>query len=276
MKTKLIFYFMRICATSGIHFILRHNFMKPTSRRTFMKAGALGISGAVAVPFISHAATLPNPADAPKDLTILFQGDSITDAGRDRSRYYPNETAGMGQGYVFQIVAHLLGTYPEKDWKYYNRGISGNKVFQLADRWQDDCLQLKPDVLSILIGVNDFWHSLRDYPGTVKTYNEDFRRLLDRTLAEYPNIKLMIGEPFALKGGTAINERWYPYFPEYQTAAKDIAKDYNAVFIPYQKILDDALKLAPVSYWSPDGVHPSMAGAFKMKEAWLQAFSGMY
>jgi lysophospholipase L1-like esterase len=250
--------------------------MKTSSRRNFIKAGSLGISGVIASPIVSNASRKLITNNAPDKLRILFQGDSITDAGRDRGRYYPNETAGMGQGYVFQIVAHLLGTNPKMNWQYYNRGISGNKVFELANRWEDDCLQLKPDVLSILIGVNDFWHSLRDYKGTVQIYEADFRKLLDRTFASYPDLKLIIGEPFAVKGGSAITETWFPDFPEYQVSAAKIAKDYKATFIPFQKVFDDALQVAPASYWCPDGVHPSMAGAYLMKEAWLKAFEQLY
>ena len=137
-------------------------------------------------------------------------------------------------------------------------------------------MQLQPDVLSILIGVNDFWHSLRDYKGTVEVYEADFRQLLDRTLKSMPNLKLIIGEPFAVKGGTAIDERWFPDFPKYQKVALDIAKDYKAAFIPYQKVFEKALEQAPASYWCPDGVHPSMAGAYLMKEAWINAFNGLY
>ena len=250
--------------------------MKNSTRRNFIKAGSLGLTGALASPLISHASSIKKNNKAPEKLTILLQGDSITDAGRDKSKYYANDTAGMGRGYVFQIVSHLMGTNPDKQWRYYNRGISGHKVFQLANRWEDDCLQLKPDVLSILIGVNDFWHSLKDYKGTAETYEKDFRALLDRTLTAFPNLKLIIGEPFAVKGGKAIDERWYPDFPKYQKAATNIAKDYKATFIPYQKVFDKALKIAPVSYWCPDGVHPSMAGAFLMKEAWIKAFNELY
>jgi len=250
--------------------------MNYTSRRNFIKAGSLGLTGMIAVPLAGNAKKMSSTSKGPDNLTILFQGDSITDAGRDRGRYYANEAAGMGQGYVFQIVAHLLGTSPDKQWRYYNRGISGNKVFELANRWEDDCLQLKPDVLSLLIGVNDFWHSLRDYPGTVETYEVDLRKLLDRTFKVYPTIKLIIGEPFAVKGGTAITDKWFSDFPAYQVAAAKIAQDYKAQYIPYQQVFDDALQAAPAAYWSPDGVHPSMAGAFLMKDAWLKAFEQLY
>lgn len=241
-----------------------------------MKIGGISLTAMAAMPSFANASNTKKNNNAPNKLTILFQGDSITDAGRDKASYYANDAAGMGQGYVFQIVSHLLGANPGKDWKYYNRGISGHKVFQLADRWDDDCLQLKPDVLSILIGVNDFWHTLNNYKGTVATYEADFRKLLDTTLKAFPNIKLLIGEPFAVKGGTAINESWFPEFPKYQQSARKVAGDYKAVFVPYQKIFDDALQLAPAAYWCPDGVHPSMAGGFLMKEAWIRAFEKLY
>ena len=217
---------------------------------------------------------LRTPSDS---LTIVFQGDSITDAGRDRSRYYANDARGMGGGYVRLIVTELLANHPKDHIRCYNRGISGNKVFQLANRWEDDCLQLKPDVLSILIGVNDFWHTLSwGYKGTFKTYEKDFRALLDRTKAAYPNIKLIIGEPFAVEGGTAIGEEWHPAFNAYRQSAKSIAADYNAVFIPYQSIFDEALNQAPVSFWCADGVHPSIAGNHLMAQHWLKAFDSLY
>lgn len=253
--------------------------MKSTTRRKFIKVGGIGgisLAGLMGNPDTVSAGTRKALKKGPKNLTVLFQGDSITDAGRDKAKYYPNDTAGMGRGYVFQIVSHLLGTNPEKDWKYYNRGISGNKVYQLADRWEDDCLQLKPDIMSLLIGVNDFWHSLNNYKGTVEVYEKDLRALLDRTLEIYPNLKLIIGEPFAVKGGTAINEKWFPDFPKYQDVALQVAKDYKASFIPYQQIFDEAIKIAPVSYWCPDGVHPSMAGAYLMKEAWIKSFEKLF
>jgi len=206
--------------------------MKTFRRRNFIKAGGMGLTGAISIPLFGETAHVKAIDDTPGKLTILFQGDSITDAGRDKARYYANETAGMGSGYVFQIVSHLLGTNPDKQWKYYNRGISGNKVYQLAERWEEDCLQLKPDVLSILIGVNDFWHTLNNYDGTVEVYENDFRKLMDRTTSALPGVKLIIGEPFAVKGGQAIDDRWCREFPKYQEAARRIANEYKAGFIP--------------------------------------------
>jgi lysophospholipase L1-like esterase len=247
-------------------------------RRTFIKNASIGSAGLITAPLLGQSA-LKNltPEQIPENLTILFQGDSITDAGRNRSRYYANEGGGMGNGYVYQIASEMLGMNPGNKFRFYNRGISGNKVFQLAERWEDDCLQLKPDVLSILIGVNDFWHTLSSgYEGTAESFDTDLRQLLDRTIKALPGIKLIIGEPFAVEGGTAIHSGWYPEFPRYQKAAKNIAEEHGALFIPYQEIFNDALKKAPVDYWCPDGVHPSIAGGYLMKKAWLDAFFRLY
>ena len=247
-----------------------------SSRRVFLRGSALSVTGILAASMPSNSTMLKKKQELPDNLRILMQGDSITDAGRNRGRYYPNVADGMGRGYVYQIVSTLLGKYPEKKLQFYNRGISGNKVFQLRDRWEDDCIQLKPDVLSILIGVNDFWHSLRDYDGTVEVYEKDLRSLLSQTLEILPEVKLILGEPFAVEGGTAINDQWYPDFSKYRDAARKIASDFNAHLIPYQKIFDEALNVASVSYWCPDGVHPSMAGAYLMKEAWIKTFDELY
>lgn len=211
-------------------------------------------------------------SELPGDLRILFQGDSITDAGRDRGRYYANNTQGLGNGYVYQIVAELLGQNPTSDLQCFNRGISGHKVYQLADRWDIDCVGLTPDVLSILIGVNDFWHMINGrYDGTAEIYENDYRKLLKETREALPGIKLIICEPFAVKGGTAIDEKWSA-FDDYGAIAGKLAKEFGASFVPFQEVFDKALEAAPASYWCPDGVHPSIAGAYLMKKAWLEAF----
>ncbi len=210
------------------------------------------------------------------EMRILFQGDSITDAGRDKAAYYPNMGAGMGHGYVSQIVADLLGRYPQHKLQCYNRGISGHKVHQLAERWQIDCIGLAPDVLSILIGVNDYWHGLNGtYDGTVKNYEDDYRQLLRDTVRQLPSTRLIICEPFAVKGGRHIDERWAA-LSEYRAVAKAFLEEFKAAFVPFQAVFDEALSRADASYWCPDGVHPSIAGAYLMKEAWLKVFAGLY
>lgn len=207
----------------------------------------------------------------PDEGIILFQGDSITDAGRSREEKYPNTPRGLGNGYAFLAASDILVNYPQKKLKCYNRGISGDKVYQLEERWKRDCLDLQPDILSILVGVNDFWHTLDfDYPGDAETYEKDFRALLKRTREALPEVQLIIGEPFALEAGSAISDAWYPDFPKYQKASKQIAEDFEAAFIPYQSIFDEASNRVSATYWSVDGVHPTLPGSQLMANAWLE------
>lgn len=238
------------------------------NKRTFLKTSLMST---MAAPFLS----IENLIDDAKT-TVLFQGDSITDAGRDKAQYYANNASGMGTGYVHMAAASILEKYPERNLKIYNRGISGHKVFQLAGRWDDDAINLKPDILSVLIGVNDFWHTLSGgYNGTVNIYESDLRALLRRTKDALPNVRFIIGEPFMVKGGTAVGDgKWASIFPAYQVACKKVASDFNATFIPYQSIFDAVLSKGGAAYWCPDGVHPSLAGARLMANAWVKAYEG--
>lgn len=249
------------------------------NRRNFLRSAALGTAALAAIPEILSA-SMPAASKKRKGLAaelkkgdvILFQGDSITDAGREREKQQANTPASFGSGYAFLAASAMLNEYADKEPSIYNRGISGNKVYQLAERWQKDCLELKPAVLSILIGVNDFWHKHNgQYQGTVEIYENDFRKLLQETKKALPDVKLVIGEPFAIIDGTAVDETWYPEFDSYRASAKKIAQEFNAIFIPFQAIFDEAQKHAKGQYWSWDGVHPSMAGAALMAEAWLKA-----
>ncbi|WP_431210806.1 SGNH/GDSL hydrolase family protein [Puia sp. P3] len=239
-----------------------------STRRDFIKTASLGPLVVPEIEFGKKKVRLSGGE------VILFQGDSITDARRKKDDKEPNSSPALGVSYPFFAAGELLYRAPEKDFKIYNRAISGNKVYQLADRWDVDCLDLKPTVLSILVGVNDFWHTLvNGYKGTVQTYRDDYKKLLDRTKKSLPSVKLVIGEPYAVKGVKAVDGRWYPGFPEYQQAAREIADEYGAAFIPYQEVYDKAMKSAPGSYWTADGVHPTMAGAKLMAEAWMKVVS---
>ncbi len=235
-------------------------------KRTFLKTGLLST---LAVPFVSFKQSIDDGR-----MTILFQGDSITDAGRDKAQYYSNSAGGMGTGYVHMAAATLLEKYPDRHLRIYNRGISGHKVFQLAGRWEDDGLQLKPDVLSILIGVNDFWHTLGGgYEGTVQIYEDDLRALLRRTKDALPQVKLILCEPFVVKGGTAVGDpKWTSVFPGYQASCRKLATEFNALYVPFQSEFDRVLPKGGAAYWCPDGVHPSLAGAKLMANAWVKAY----
>nr|MBC7611996.1 SGNH/GDSL hydrolase family protein [Pseudopedobacter sp.] len=245
-------------------------------RREFIKKTSLAGLMAISLPEIVNAAI---PSSTRLKLVnsdiILFQGDSITDSGRKKDDSNYNNPTSLGSGYVVQATGDLLLDYADKGLKIYNKGISGNKVYQLAERWDADCLQIKPNLLSILIGVNDYWHKHDGkYNGTIEIYNNDFRGLLNKTKAALPQVKLIIMEPYALKGIKAVDDTWYPEFDEYRFAAKQIAKEFNAQFIPLQTVFDEAIKVAPGEYWSADGVHPTLAGAKLIAHAWTKVVKG--
>ena len=247
-------------------------------RRNFLKKTAATGAAALLLPEIVKAA-MPESANVSakygltKGDVILFQGDSITDAGRNRrEEAVPNSPATFGSGYALFTAASILANNPDKDLNLYNRGISGHKVFQLAERWEKDCIELKPNILSILIGVNDFWHTQTGgYEGTIKTYAADFQSLIAQTKTALPKIKIVILEPFIIHGGTALDHTWENSFAPYRDAAKKVAKDNSLIFVPLQSVFNEALKRAPADYWGKDGVHPSMAGAQLMAQAWLKA-----
>jgi len=250
--------------------ISRRNFLSTLTAATAAAGGIAALLPGCGDGIISQTSA-GNKSVIRKDGVILFQGDSITDAGRDKTKEAnANDSSAFGRGYVYLIAAQLLADRAADNLKIYNRGISGNKVFQLAERWDKDCLQLKPDVLSILIGVNDIWHALNGkYDGTVEKYENDYRALLVRTRRELPDVKLVICEPFVLRCG-AVNEKWFPEFDRYRAAALRIAREFKAVFVPFQSMFDEASRLAPASHWAADGVHPTMAGASLMARMWLK------
>ena len=202
--------------------------------------------------------------------TIVFQGDSITDAGRDYDLKLP-ANKGMGIGYPFLVMAQLRASEPEKDWQIYNRGISGHQIVDLYARWKRDALNLKPDILSILIGVNDTWHEDINQNGVeVPRYAQFYRMLLEWTRQVLPETKLVLMAPFVLPFG-AVQPHWLPEMDARIAVVKKMAEEFKTVFIPTQTILNDALKKAPQEYWLRDGVHPTSAGHMLLAQAWIEA-----
>ncbi len=250
----------------------RRNFLKSTLIVGAAGAATLGTREASGA---SEAWPIRSKQLVTRGDTILFQGDSITDAGRSREQAaLPNDQRALGSGYAWLAGAELLIDHPDARLSVFNRGISGNKVFQLAERWQSDCLDLKPTLLSILIGVNDIWHTLNgNYQGTVEIYERDYRALLERTRKALPKVKLVICEPFVLRCG-AVTDKWFPEFDRYRAAALRVAAAFHAVFIPFQAMFDEAVKYAPPAHWAADGVHPTSAGASLMAYNWLRTIAG--
>lgn len=200
---------------------------------------------------------------------ILFQGDSITDAGRSRE-----VDRVRGVGYPTLLAAKLGYDYPG-EYEFINRGISGNRVTDLLARIKVDMINLKPDVMSILIGVNDVWHEFGNQNG-VRTdlYEDIYNLLIAEVKAALPDIRIMIMEPFVLKG-TATEAGWDEFSVDvYQkaAAARRVAEKNGLDFIPLQEKFDQATKLAPAKYWLEDGVHPNAPGHELIAKAWLEKF----
>lgn len=200
---------------------------------------------------------------------IVFQGDSITDAGRSREH-----DAALGQGYP-TFVAGRLGAREPNAYQIYNRGISGNRVVDLYARWKRDCLNLRPDVISILIGVNDVWHEIGNHDGVeAPKFERVYDMLLEETRAALPNARIIVLEPFVLKA-CATEAAWRLFEAEVALragAARRVAHKYGADFLPLQAMFDECLRRAPAECWLSDGVHPALAGHQLIADRWLECF----
>lgn len=201
--------------------------------------------------------------------TILFQGDSITDAGRSRE-----DDSQTGIGYPTLVKAELGFECPGQ-FVWYNRGISGNRVVDLYARIKADFINLKPDVMSILIGVNDVWHEINCQNGVdAEKYFKVYSMLIEELREALPDTKIMILEPFVLKAA-ATEDNWEQFRTEVRKRAekaREIAEKYDLPFVPLQEKFDEAAKAAPCSYWLADGVHPTAAGHELIKREWIRAF----
>jgi acyl-CoA thioesterase I len=203
---------------------------------------------------------------------ILFQGDSITDCQRHRDIIQPNHSHALGSGYVNHIASALLSRYPTHNLQIYNRGISGNRVVDLYARWRVDAINLRPTIISILIGVNDTWHRFRGDNGVeVNRYEQLYRMLLTYTLEQLPGVQLILGEPFVLPCGV-VEPEWQEEMVERQAVVKRLAEEFGATYIAYQSVLDRVAATSAPDYWLADGVHPTPAGHKLMAEVWLQQF----
>lgn len=202
--------------------------------------------------------------------TILFQGDSITDCRRDREAEV-NLPWHLGYGYSNLVSSRLLLDDPEAMYRCINRGISGNRVVDLYARWKIDALNLRPDIISILIGVNDVWHEVGNHNGVeADRFEQVYRMMLEWTKKVLPNVKLLLMEPFALLSDV-VDEDFLSEVKVRAAITEKLAKEFDAVFLPLQDKLDAAAKIAPNSYWLFDGVHPSPAGNQLIADEWLKA-----
>ncbi|MGN7453935.1 SGNH/GDSL hydrolase family protein [Paenibacillus pasadenensis] len=196
---------------------------------------------------------------------VLFQGDSITDAGRDRG-----DAASLGAGYALLAAGRFGSLHAEKGVRFLNRGIGGDRVADLQERWERDCLELRPDWLSIYIGINDTWRRYDSgSPTTAQAYKDGYRRLIERAL-EASSPRLVLVEPFVLP----VNEgqkAWREDLDPKIQAVRELAGEYKTLYVPLDGLFAQAAARTGPAYWAPDGVHPSAAGAALIAEAWLKA-----
>ncbi len=199
---------------------------------------------------------------------FLFQGDSITDGNRGRGDD-PNHI--IGHSYPYPIATHMGFTYPERKFEFMNRGCSGNDICDLYARWQSETLNLRPDILSILIGINDACHRCESPEECyVDVFEETYRSLLRRCLTANPDMKFIILEPFTLDtGNLGHHKRLAEYVFQYAAVSRKIAQEFNAVFVPLQERFNAACAKAPVSYWIWDSVHPTYNGHGLIADAFL-------
>ena len=198
-------------------------------------------------------------------ITILFQGDSITDSGRN---YKKDEN--LGTGYVMMAALWFSAMYPEMEVKVLNRGISGNRIRDLSNRWQKDTLNLKPDVVSILVGINDtlgkyFWGS----PTSVSDFENDYRMILRQT-RDNLNSQIVLMEPFSIivtKDQLKLREDLNPKIE----VVRKLSEEFETLLIPLDKIFDEAVKKREPQFWSQDGIHPTPVGHALIAQSWLKA-----
>ena len=191
-----------------------------------------------------------------KNIKIVFQGDSITDAGRDKRNYHD-----MGNGYPKYAAALIAEKHPEITFEFINQGISGNRTCQLFDRLYPDAMAFEPDIISILIGVNDIWH--RYSAGRIATTNEQLAlnyRCILKDIREKTNAKIVMLAPFILDCDD--KQQMKKDLPSVLDIVRGLADEFADVYIPLDQHFEEAMKSQPEpKYYSGDGVHPNANGA---------------
>jgi acyl-CoA thioesterase I len=196
---------------------------------------------------------------------VLFQGDSITDTGRNRT-----DGDSIGTGFVMISASWFSALYPERKVRFVNRGWGGNRAKDLEARWQRDCLDLKPTWVTIMVGVNETWRAFdSNDPTTTEAYEKSYRNILT-AVRDKLKARLVLMEPFVL-----------PYPEDRKTWRNDLdprievvgrlAKEFEAILVPLDKIFAEAVKKREPSFWAADGLHPTPAGHALIAQSWLRA-----
>lgn len=194
---------------------------------------------------------------------VLFHGDSITDAGRSWDD--PNS---MGFGYPMMAGALFQARYPESGVRFVNRGISGFRAADLLTRWQEDCIDLQPSVVSILIGINDVWRRYdRNTPTSVESFEASYRDILTQTRENLCG-HIILMEPFVLPCPEDRNQ-WREDLDPKIHVVRALAREFETALVPLDGIFAQASTRREPEYWAADGVHPTAAGHALIAQAWL-------
>lgn len=195
-------------------------------------------------------------------MRVLFQGDSITDVGRNRDDFKD-----LGNGYPNIIAEHYQAAASNPPIEWLNRGISGHRVVDLQERWQEECIDLKPDILSILIGINDVWRRYdSNDPTSVQAFEAGYRDLLRRFRA-VSKAKIILIEPFLLHVSEE-RRRWREDLNPKRLVVAKLAEEFDALYIPMDGVFEQATKTKAPAYWAADGVHPTQAGHRLIADTW--------
>ncbi len=198
------------------------------------------------------------------NLTVLFQGDSITDANRKRKIY-----ESLGEGYVMMTAAWISAQHPEFGAKFINRGEGGNRIRDLKTRWKKDCLDLKPDLVSILVGINDAhgkpcWSA----PTSLESFEADYRGIVEQTL-RLGEVQIVLMEPFLLPSNPNYAKTDHVLAPMVEVV-KNLSKEFKTLLLPLNDIFMKAFSEKNKYHWSVDGVHPTLAGHALIAQSWIK------
>ena len=208
---------------------------------------------------------MQNKIELKQNSSIVFIGDSITDAGRLEAAHSP-----FGYGYVHFVAYRLLAKYPEYNLDIINTGISGDTIRDLNYRWERDCLNHEPDILSVLIGVNDVF---RQYTGSLDAavlldeYQVTYKRLLS-LVKRKNNCRLILIEPFMFCDDKA--NPAYKSLQQYIHAVRALAEKFDAVLVPLQELIDEKVKKVPFEKFSDDMVHPYVWAHAWIAQQWFE------
>lgn len=275
-----------IANAAPCRFLRRKNFM--FNRRAFLTTTAATTGAATLC--TGDIAEARNSANSPSEIggydyrrpgfrkrsRVLFQGDSITDMKWGRNQKDRNHY--LGHSYVYLIAARLGVDMPEAQLDIYNRGMSGHKVADLRGRLQKDAVDMKPDLLSILIGVNDVGRNLNGVD--VVKWEADYRFILDASRKANPELRLVLLDPFVLASGRLENpeafKQWRDQVERLIPIVKQLAADYDAVHVNTQDVFDAAARAVSPEHWIWDGVHPLPQGHELIARAWLEDVSARW